>query len=160
MARWSSLSERVLIIAAPGSQWLLLLINFYVPIIFFLSSWLRNSFCCRNATSNHHEMQPDITNTELETLLTLYNQEIEKLKEKLLNGESWENLRPIRSNITELAIAIQKSHGYNVALGGPVSSPYSISPQKTSWTVNDHRNICWGGTAGIATLRRRLNQLF
>jgi hypothetical protein len=61
-------------------------------------------------------MQLDITNKDLPTLLTLYNQEIEKLKEKLLNGESWENLRVVRRNITELAIAIQKVHGFNVAI--------------------------------------------
>lgn len=61
-------------------------------------------------------MQLDISNSDLQTLLALYNQEIEKLKEKLLNGETWENVKPIRRNITELAIAIQKSHGYNVAV--------------------------------------------
>lgn len=63
-------------------------------------------------------MQLNITGSDLQTLLTLYNQEIEKLKEKLLNGETWENVKPVRRNITELAIAIQKSHGYNVALAG------------------------------------------
>lgn len=57
-------------------------------------------------------MQPDITNKDLQTLLTLYNQEIDKLKEKLLNGESWENLKPVRRNITELATAIHKLYGY------------------------------------------------
>ena len=67
-------------------------------------------------------MQLDITNTDLQTLLALYNQEIEKLKEKLLNGESWENLKPVRANITELAIAIQKSHGFNVAQAGPLNT--------------------------------------
>jgi len=72
-------------------------------------------------------MPLDITNTDLEILLTLYNQEIEKLKEKLLNGESWENLKPVRNIITELAIAIQKSHGVNVAVTGLLGSPRAIS---------------------------------
>jgi len=66
-------------------------------------------------------MQPDIRSRDLESLLTLYNQEIEKLKERLLNGETWENLKPTRRNITELAIAIQKSYGYNVALGTTIN---------------------------------------
>jgi hypothetical protein len=66
-------------------------------------------------------MQLDITNSDLQTLLTLYNHEIDKLKEKLLNGESWENLKPVRLNITGLAIAIQKAHGYNVALAGQMN---------------------------------------
>jgi hypothetical protein len=60
-------------------------------------------------------MQLDFTNKDLQTLLTLYNQETEKLKEKLLNGESWENVKPVRRNITELGIAIQKSYGYIVS---------------------------------------------
>jgi len=47
-------------------------------------------------------------------LLALYNQEIDTLKDKLLNGESWENLRNTRKNITELAIALHKSHNYIV----------------------------------------------
>jgi len=57
-------------------------------------------------------MQPDITSKDLPALLTLYNQEIDILKDKLLNGESWENLRNQRRNITELAIAIHKLHNY------------------------------------------------
>lgn len=82
-------------------------------------------------------MQLDNTNTDLQALLTLYNQEIEKLKEKLLNGESWENLKPIRKNITELAIAIQKAHGINVALSGPLSqtSPSSSKTDKLNSEV-------------------------
>lgn len=59
-------------------------------------------------------MQTNTDGKDLLTLLSLYNQEIDKLKEKLLNGESWENLKPLRANITELAIAIQKLHGYVV----------------------------------------------
>lgn len=68
-------------------------------------------------------MQLDITNSDLQTLLALYNHEIDKLKEKLLNGETWEDVKPVRRNITELAIAIQKSHGYNVALGAKTNLP-------------------------------------
>jgi hypothetical protein len=71
-------------------------------------------------------MQLDITNSDLQTLLALYNHEIDKLKEKLLNGESWENLKPVRTNITELAIAIQKAHGYNVALAGSINDPAQL----------------------------------
>lgn len=72
-------------------------------------------------------MQLDITNIDLQTLLVLYRQEMDTLKEKLLSGESWENLKPVRRNITELAITIRRSHGYNVsdgmAPGGPDSYP-------------------------------------
>jgi len=60
------------------------------------------------------KMHSNINGKDLQSLLSLYNQEIDKLKEKLLNGESWENLKPQRANITELAIAIQKLHGYVV----------------------------------------------
>jgi hypothetical protein len=59
-------------------------------------------------------MHSNINGKDLQSLLSLYNQEIDKLKEKLLNGESWENLKTQRANITELAIAIQKLHGYVV----------------------------------------------
>ena len=59
-------------------------------------------------------MHSNINGKDLQSLLSLYNEEIDKLKEKLLNGESWENLKPLRANITELAIAIQKLHGYVV----------------------------------------------
>jgi hypothetical protein len=51
---------------------------------------------------------------ELSALLDLYNKEIDLLKSKLLNGIPWEELVPERRNITELAIAIQKSHNYIV----------------------------------------------
>jgi hypothetical protein len=59
-------------------------------------------------------MQLNIKGKDFQTLLVLYNQEIGSLNEKLLNGESWENLKSHRRNITELAIAIHKSHGHTV----------------------------------------------
>ena len=62
-------------------------------------------------------MQHQTPDNPLETLLALYNQEIDKLKEKLLNGETWEATKSIRNNITELAITLQKS--YNYVLAGP-----------------------------------------
>jgi hypothetical protein len=57
-------------------------------------------------------MQNTIANHSLETLLALYNQEIDKLKEKLLNGDTWENTKSTRKKITELAVALQKSYNY------------------------------------------------
>ena len=51
---------------------------------------------------------------DLATLLHLYNQEINTLKSKLLNGIPWEKLVTTRRNITELAIAIHKSHGFDL----------------------------------------------
>jgi hypothetical protein len=59
-------------------------------------------------------MQPDIEGKSLQTLLNLYNKEIDLLKQKLLNGESWDSLRDQRRNITELAISIHKLHNYIV----------------------------------------------
>lgn len=56
-------------------------------------------------------MQLDIRNKDLQTLQTLYNQESEKLNEMLLKGESWNNLKPVCRNITELAKVIQKNYG-------------------------------------------------
>ena len=51
---------------------------------------------------------------DLISLITLYNQEIDILKSKLLNGVPWEELIHCRKNITELAVAIHKSSGYKV----------------------------------------------
>jgi hypothetical protein len=57
-------------------------------------------------------MQHLIKDRSFDTLFALYNQEIDTLKDKLLNGESWENLANTRRNITELAIALHRSHDY------------------------------------------------
>ena len=57
-------------------------------------------------------MQHPTPDNRLETLLALYNQEIDKLKEKLLNGETWEATKSIRNNITKLGITLQRSHNY------------------------------------------------
>ena len=51
---------------------------------------------------------------DLISLINLYNQEIDILKSKLLNGVPWEELIHFRKNITELAIAIHKSAGCKV----------------------------------------------
>ena len=48
---------------------------------------------------------------DLSQLLDLYNKEIDTLKAKLLNGVPWEEMAITRKNITELAVAIHKSHG-------------------------------------------------
>jgi hypothetical protein len=72
-------------------------------------------------------MQHPTTDKNFEALFTLYNQEMDLLKEKLLNGESWENLNSTRKNITELAIALHKSHSYIVSntfkTGNPAEFP-------------------------------------
>ena len=47
---------------------------------------------------------------DLSKLLDLYNREIDALKAKLLNGVPWEEMETTRKNITELAVAIHKSH--------------------------------------------------
>ena len=47
---------------------------------------------------------------DISALLDRYNKEIDTLKSKLLNGVPWEELITVRTNITELAIAIHKSH--------------------------------------------------
>ena len=59
-------------------------------------------------------MQIETKDKDLSALLELYNKEIDILKSKLLNGIPWEELVPVRRNIIELAIAIQKSHNYIV----------------------------------------------
>ena len=58
----------------------------------------------------HHELKTK----DLPTLLALYNQEIEQLKSRLLEGDSWEQLATTRRNITELAIAIHRRHNHMV----------------------------------------------
>jgi len=82
-------------------------------------------------------MQIDIKGKDLQTLIALYSQEIDLLKEKLLNGESWENLRNQRRNITELAIAIHREHQFviseNLWIHNPAEFPRSedLSGQPT-----------------------------
>jgi hypothetical protein len=48
-------------------------------------------------------------NADLPTLLHLYNQEIDILKSKLLSGESWENLKMHRKNVSRLAMALYRN---------------------------------------------------
>ena len=60
-------------------------------------------------------MQHPTPDNQLETLLALYNQEIDKLKDKLLNGETWEATKSIRNNITELGVTLQRSYNYILA---------------------------------------------
>jgi hypothetical protein len=59
-------------------------------------------------------MQIETNGKELASLLDQYNQQIDVLKSKLLNGISWEELAPIRKKITELAIAIHRIHNCKV----------------------------------------------
>jgi hypothetical protein len=55
-------------------------------------------------------MHIETRDKDLSAILDLYNKEIDTLKSKLLNGVPWEELVMVRRNITELAIAIHKSH--------------------------------------------------
>lgn len=50
-----------------------------------------------------------IENTDLPTLLSMYNQEIDILKAKMLNGASWNSLTTHRKQIMRLAVAIHNS---------------------------------------------------
>lgn len=81
----------------------------YNPIL-IIGGVNRNSFCLAGLPKTNKPMKLSITNTDVPTLLSLYNQELDTLKAKLLNGESWENLSQHRKNITELAIAIHKNY--------------------------------------------------
>jgi hypothetical protein len=77
-------------------------------------------------------MQYDNVEKHYQALLNLYNLEIDTLKENLLNGEPWDNLKVLRRNITELAMALHKSYGHkfsqNVDWGNPAEFP---QPDKT-----------------------------
>ena len=55
-------------------------------------------------------MHIETKSNDLSALLDRYNKEIDTLKAKLLNGVPWEELITVRTNITELAIAIHTSH--------------------------------------------------
>ena len=68
-------------------------------------------------------MHPDFQNADLHELLQSYNQEVKILKFKLLGGESWENLREHKRNVTELAIAIHKKR-FPRTSGDPADFPY------------------------------------
>ena len=74
-------------------------------------------------------MQHDVAGKDYQSLLNLYNQEIDSLKHKLLNGESWESLKDQRRNITELAMALHKSYGHkfskNLIFGNPAEFPHA-----------------------------------
>jgi len=52
-------------------------------------------------------------NEDLEILLKQYNNQIDLLKEKLLNGVSWDQLVDDRTKITELAVSVRKSFTHN-----------------------------------------------
>ena len=81
-------------------------------------------------------MQHQTPDHPLENLLALYNQEIDKLKEKLLNGETWEATKSIRKNITDLAITLQQS--YNYVLAGPAKpGSRALFPHETIRSI-DH----------------------
>jgi len=75
-------------------------------------------------------MQHQVADNSLEILLALYNQEIDLLKEKLLNGETWEATKSLRNNITKLGVTLQQSHNYIVA-GHAKSVSRVLSPQET-----------------------------
>lgn len=77
-------------------------------------------------------MQIDVTNKDLQTLLALYNHEVNQLREKLLTGEPWNELKQLRSNITELAKAIHKSHGFVVAGRMTSSNPAEFPKNETT----------------------------
>jgi hypothetical protein len=78
-------------------------------------------------------MEHDIRGKDYQTLLNLYNHEIDTLKEKLLNGELWDNLKVQRRNITELGMALHKAYGHKfsgkMSFGNPAEFP---QPDKTS----------------------------
>ena len=48
-------------------------------------------------------------NDDLDMLLRQYNNQIDLLKEKLLNGVSWDHLVDDRTKITKLAVSIHES---------------------------------------------------
>ncbi len=52
-------------------------------------------------------------NEDLEILLKQYNNQIDLLKEKLLNGVSWDQLVDDRTKITELSVSVRKSFTHN-----------------------------------------------
>lgn len=58
-------------------------------------------------TENMQE-QPTLQGEALEALMTQYNHEIDRLKSRMLLGESWEALYEQRSRITTLAQAIHQ----------------------------------------------------
>ncbi len=59
-------------------------------------------------------MSADLHNKDLSTLLAMYDQEVKKLENMLLEGKSWEEVQQMRRTITELAITIHKFHNYIV----------------------------------------------
>ncbi len=54
------------------------------------------------------QQQPTLSNHALESLLAEYNHEIDRLKSRMLLGESWEALFEQRTRITTLAQAIHQ----------------------------------------------------
>lgn len=75
-------------------------------------------------------MQNKPKGKDIESLLSQYNHEIDKLKEKLLNGESWDNLVENRNQITRLAIAVHRSNTTddNSGIADQLQSPQWENP--------------------------------
>ena len=65
--------------------------------------------------SNNMQEQPTLQAEALENLMTQYNNEIDRLKSRMLLGESWEALLEQRSRITTLAQAIHQQQLESVA---------------------------------------------
>ena len=53
-------------------------------------------------------MKNEFYDLDIDTLQTLYQQEVTRLKDELLSGASWDSLRDQKNRVTELAIVIHK----------------------------------------------------
>ena len=62
-------------------------------------------------------MDKNLGSIDLNMLKTMYESEVTHLRESLLGGSSWEDLRDQRRTVTELAIALhqKRSQGNNPA---------------------------------------------
>ena len=53
-------------------------------------------------------MQKNLKNLDVKSLKEIYSRESQLLKEALLKGASWEDVKEIRRKVTELSILIHK----------------------------------------------------
>jgi len=75
-------------------------------------------------------MHYTIQHKNFQTLLTLYSEEIGKLNEKLLNGESWDNLHITTEDITQLAVAIHQLQSSSGSAAPRRGNPAEYPPQQ------------------------------
>lgn len=87
-----------------------------------------NCFFAVDNYLKHPTLKHDIQHTDLETLIELYRKEATELKDALLNGALWTEVKDKSDLVTQLARAINKRQ----AAGHPSENRLRIDPMEES----------------------------